>query len=94
MENFKTTGLTIDGMVNIICYEKDIRDFLLDIQQSYRIERSLTLDEGNVNFYKAQAIDEIIQLMSWLEQARQQYMEEKKKQEEQKKKEELAKKKK
>ena len=57
------------------------QNFLLDIQNEYRINRALNLDEWNINFYKAQAIDDILEKLWSLEKARAEYFERKKQEE-------------
>lgn len=88
---FEKSWLTIDNIVNIITYEADFKNYLLDIQNSYRIERAMGDDPWNKLLTKAEWIDDIISLLSNLEPAREEYFKAIKKQEEEKIQEDLKK---
>ncbi len=84
MNWFKETWINIEDMVKLIVNEKEITNFLLDIQNDYRISRAMQEDEWDRLLTATRVIDEIINRLQNLEQVRAEYFE-KKKQEEQEK---------
>lgn len=88
---FNETGLSIDSIVNIITYQKDFEAFILDAQSSYRIERAMGEDVGDVLLAKSRACDDLIALLSTLEPARSQYFQKLKEEELKKVEDELSK---
>ena len=72
---FKKTWLTIEEIVNIITYSKDIENFLLDIQNDYRIQRAMAEDENDRLLTGTRIIDDIINRLWQLETARREYFE-------------------
>jgi hypothetical protein len=87
MNWFKETWIDIEDIIKLIVNEKEITNFLLDIQNWYRIERAMQEDEWDRLLTWTRVIDDIINRLQNLEQARAEYFE-KKKQEEQEKLEE------
>lgn len=93
MENiFNKWWLSLEGMINIISYEKDFINFLLDIQSDYRIQRALWEDEWDRLLNWTRIIDDIISRIPQLNQARLDYLEKKRLEEEEKLKEQMTKK--
>ena len=85
MENiFAWDWLSLDWMVNLICYEKDVIAFLTDVQHSYRIQRAMAEDPNDFLLNGTRVIDDIISKLKSLDTARQEYLEEKKRQDEEK----------
>jgi len=50
---FNQTGLSIESIVNIITFQKDFIEFLLDTQNSYRIQRAMGEDPNDELLTKA-----------------------------------------
>lgn len=75
---FDKKGLTIDEIVNIITFQKDIVNFLEDIKQDYRIQRAMGEDEWDRLLIGTRVIDDIIERMNKLEEARKEYFEKQK----------------
>jgi len=83
--------LSIEWILHIIEYEKDIIKFLLDIRSDYRIQRAMWPDEWDKLLNWTYVIDDIISRIPKLEEARAEYFEKKKQQEEEKREKELEK---
>lgn len=78
---FKNTGIEIDDLVKIIVAEKEIKCFLLDIQNEYRIQRAMGEDPADRLLIGTRVIDDIINRIEGLEKARAEYFEQKAKEE-------------
>ena len=88
---FNQTGLSIESIVNIITFQKDFEAFLLDAQNSYRIQRAMWEDPNDELLTKSRGIDDIIELMKSLEPTRSEYFQKLKEEELKKLEEEMNK---
>ena len=80
---FQQTWLKeIDDLVKNIVAEKEIKGFLLDIQNEYRIQRAMEEDPADKLLIGTRVIDDIIQRIEPLEKVRAEYFEQKAKEEE------------
>jgi len=93
MENpFNKWWLSLEWMLYILEYKKDITSFLLDIQADYRIQRAMGEDEWDRLLNWTRVIDDIINRIPKLEEARSEFIAKKKQAEKEKIQKQLEKK--
>ena len=73
--NFQTEGIDIEQLTKLIINEEAIRNFLLDIQNAYRIQRAIEEDPNDRLLIGTRVIDDIIERLSKCESMRLQYVE-------------------
>jgi len=72
---FHTTGLDPDDLAIIVTYKETFVKYLHDIQNHYRITRAMNKDPEDRLLIGSEVIDEIINNISKVEEARIDYLE-------------------